>query len=300
MQTHGARKHSKFSASGAERWIACPGSVQLSEGLPDRASVYSIEGTTAHEVLEHVTGLLWAGGLSVTEVLRNWKWQGKPDPVMVNHAINAASFMHRLARDKDAELLVETRINASIIHPEAFGTFDGAVLDHFGVLDVIDFKYGAGHAVSPYKNLQMIFYAAALAHAHHWNFKSARLWIIQPRIKGYDGPTFWQCSMQELKDYAAKLRDAARKAETHPNEYNDGPHCHWCKAKNICPIKRASKVNQAKSVFGAIEGAGNGEKESFKEKEIEARINKAFENFGKKETKGAQARSTQAETYDFK
>lgn len=250
MQTHGARKHSKFSASGAERWIACPGSVALSEGVPDKSSVWSIEGTTAHEVLEHVTKLLWAGGLSVTEVLRNWKWEGEPNPVMVNHAVNAASFMHRLAIEKDAELLVETRIHAGIIHKDAFGTFDGAVLDHFGVLDVIDFKYGAGHAVSPYKNLQMIFYAAALAHAHHWNFKRARLWIIQPRIKGYDGPTFWECTMQDLKQYAAEMRKAARRAETNPNEFAEGDHCRWCKAAPRCPLKREKKLKDAANTFG--------------------------------------------------
>ena len=44
--------HSTFSASAASRWLACPGSIVLSHGLPDSSSKYSAAGTVAHGLLE--------------------------------------------------------------------------------------------------------------------------------------------------------------------------------------------------------------------------------------------------------
>jgi hypothetical protein len=50
---HSKRKHSKFAASSAKRWLNCPGSVRLSEKAPPQfESIYAKEGTDAHECLE--------------------------------------------------------------------------------------------------------------------------------------------------------------------------------------------------------------------------------------------------------
>lgn len=297
IKEHGARKHSKYSASGAERWTACPGSVHLSEGLPDKSSVYSLEGTTAHEVLEDMLlKASTAGGKSVSTVGASfdWKWQGPPNKEMISHTANAANFILRLHHDlPGSELLVETRVHLDFIHPEMFGTFDAAVVDHFGTLHVLDFKFGSGHAVSPVRNLQMAFYGVGLAHLYQWNFKRVRLWVVQPRIKGYDGPTYWEVPTLELKTYVDFFKEAVDRVELNPNEFVEGGHCHWCKAKGICPLKRGTKISKARNIF-LNEGAINGGKEKSKKeesfpkeekareaqaargKEIDARINRAF------------------------
>lgn len=44
--------HSKVGASSAKRWMACPGSVRLSEGIESKSSKFSIEGTQAHALAE--------------------------------------------------------------------------------------------------------------------------------------------------------------------------------------------------------------------------------------------------------
>jgi len=44
--------HSEFGASSAYRWMACPGSVSMSRGVPNTSSVYAEEGTAAHEMGE--------------------------------------------------------------------------------------------------------------------------------------------------------------------------------------------------------------------------------------------------------
>lgn len=44
--------HAKLSPSSAERWMNCPGSVVLSEGMPDKTTQFAEEGTMAHAVAE--------------------------------------------------------------------------------------------------------------------------------------------------------------------------------------------------------------------------------------------------------
>lgn len=253
---HSERAHSKFSASGAERWFNCPGSVQLSEGLPDKASPWAEEGTQAHEVLEALMKCELSGNdggdvHEAEEIMR-----GKPRE-MISHGANATEFITGLHyKTPDSECLVENRVYLKFIHPEMFGTYDGAVIEHFGTLHVFDYKYGAGHAVTPGPtkpggegNLQMIFYGIGVAHQFHWNFKRIKLWIIQPRIKGYDGPLFWELSIEELRRYVPKFKAAVDRVEANPDLYVEGSWCHWCKAKGICPLKTTKRTEQAIEIF---------------------------------------------------
>jgi len=247
---HESRKHSKFSASGAERYFNCPGSVALSEGLPDKPNIWSKEGTTAHEVLEKILNEAVSLNQNFVEVRTANAYKSKDvSDLIIHHGMNAANFILRPKRSlPDSEILVESRVHLHFIHPEMFGTFDGAVVDHFGVLHVFDYKYGVS-PVSPVKNLQMIFYGLGLAHFYNWNFKTVRLWIIQPRVKGYDGPTFWDVSILELKNYIKHFEIAVNRVIREPNFYNEGSWCHFCKARAVCPIKRGSRNDKAKKIF---------------------------------------------------
>lgn len=241
MSKHGERAHSKFSASGAERWLACPGSVELSEGIADQANVWSIEGTKAHEVLEAI--------LKKELSREEYFLPLDAPPEMLAHAKRSARFLLGLSKKHpEAKLMVETRVYLSFIHPEMFGTFDGAILDHFGTLHIYDFKYGR-HYVSPNKNLQMIFYAIGVAHEHHWNFKKVRLWIDQPRIPNYDGPMFWEIGILDLKKYVEIFSQGVARVLSGKKEYSEGPHCHWCRAKNICPMKSDTKKKKVLAMF---------------------------------------------------
>lgn len=248
---HSERKHSKYSASGSDRWFECQGSVALSEGLPDKDSIWSIEGTKAHEVLEQI--FLAARALKATR-MGHVSFPRTVPLEMVQHGLNAANFILNLHEKNEAsELLIETRISLPFIHPEMFGTFDGAVVDHFGTLHVFDYKYGAGHAVSPGSvkkpNLQMVFYGLGLAYRYNWNFKKVRLWIVQPRIKGYDGPVFLEMSIAELKSYVKVFTQAVEKVEKNPKQFAEGSWCHWCKAKAVCPLKQGAKLEKTRAAF---------------------------------------------------
>lgn len=44
--------HSELGASIAARWMACPGSVRLSRGMPNYDTIHSLTGTAAHALAE--------------------------------------------------------------------------------------------------------------------------------------------------------------------------------------------------------------------------------------------------------
>lgn len=249
---HSERKHSKFSASGSERWFNCPGSVELSEGVPDKSSKWSIEGEKAHEILEEILQVGVDAGISRVGHVRFPKTVPRE---MVAHGTNAANFLFdQRSKYSQSEFLVETRISLPFIHPEMFGTFDSAVVDHFGVLNVFDYKYGAGHAVSPGSrkspNLQMLFYGIGLAARYFWNFTTTRLWIIQPRIRGYDGPTFLELPTAELRDkHVPRFERAVERVEKNPELFVEGGWCHWCKAKGKCPLKNEKRTSEIRRRF---------------------------------------------------
>lgn len=266
---HAERKHSKYAASAFERIEACPGSVELSEGQPDKSSPWAEEGTDAHEILEQImlaSRSIGAHRVFYPKMQRKRQYSEAQHREMITHATNAANFILGMWGERPgSELLVEERVYLDFIDEEAFGTLDDSLVEMFGTLDVFDFKYGAGHPVSPVENLQMIFYAMAVAHKYHWNFKRVRMWIIQPRIKGYDGPVFWEIPTMQLKSYVERFRRAIERAKNEPDTYIEGGHCHWCKAKKVCPLKVTGRLEKAKSIFTPVGGNTDGiEKESFK------------------------------------
>ncbi|MDH4164708.1 MAG: DUF2800 domain-containing protein [Nitrospirota bacterium] len=259
---HAERKHSKYSASGAERWEACPGSVALSEGLPDKSSPWAEEGTEAHEMLEQIlraSRSIGAHRVFYPKFTRNRQYSEQQHREMITHGTHAANFVLGMwGARPGSDLLIEERVFLDFIDEEAFGTLDISLVEMFGTLDVFDYKYGAGHPVSPVENLQMIFYALAVAHKYGWNFKRVRMWIIQPRIKGYDGPVFWEIPTRELMKYEDRFRRAIERVKNEPTTYSEGSHCHWCKAKKICPLKVEGRLEKAKSIFTPV-GGNNGE-----------------------------------------
>lgn len=248
-KTHSGRKHSRFSASGFERISKCSGSVALSEGLPDKDNVWSLEGTKAHEVLEKILNLLQKNN-TINAVDKAVFGRDVPRE-MFDYGLHAAKHILTLHyKAAGSDLMVESRVTLEFIHPEAFGSLDAAVVDHFGTLHILDYKYGMS-LVSPRENLQFLFYALAVAYKYRWNFKKVRMWTLQPRVRGFDGYTFWEITIEELKKYVPVFKEAIERVEKYPNKYTEGEHCHWCRAKSICPLKVQGKLDAAIEIFKA-------------------------------------------------
>lgn len=81
-------RHALLSASSAQRWLKCPPSVRLCEGMADRSSDYAQQGSEAHELAEHK--LKSALGMETQDPTENLKWH---DLEMEESAESYAAFV---------------------------------------------------------------------------------------------------------------------------------------------------------------------------------------------------------------
>lgn len=222
--------HSKFGASSAYRWLACPGSIKLCEKAPERKeSDAAAEGTRGHECLELILKNGPHKQLASERFLRE-----KYPHEMVIHAGNAARTVWELA-PKGAEILAEEKVLLTHIDEDCGGTLDASAVEHFGDLHVFDYKYGRHIPVEVENNSQMLMYAIGKAHEHHYNFDRVMLTIIQPRAEHAGGPVrTWVTTVAMLHEWNRRFKDGVRAAKKKDAPLKAGDHCFFCDAKPIC------------------------------------------------------------------
>lgn len=279
MTAHQTRAHSKFSASGSERWLNCAASVRLEEqSPPSKDNPWSLEGTEAHEVLEVLFKM---------HQLKSFKSfvpaVSSAKDAMISNALKMVKKVDEVrAGLADPELLVEARVYNSEIHPEMFGTVDAALVEPFGELHVFDYKYGQGHIVDPKENTQMIQYALGLAEKYEWNFTEVVVHICQPRGAGGDdgnGHKAWRLTINKLMEYRDMWRKGVARVESGTSKPFAGHWCHWCRAKSICPVKVDAREEKIAKVFESeplTERPSNGGKKESKQKSVEEKELEAF------------------------
>lgn len=261
-------EHATYSASGAERWLSCPGSIALSEIAPEeRESIYAKEGTEAHACLEFFTKNIHKDFSAIRKmVARNYPEE------MIDYAIEAATWIKDLLYDSLGKLLTERRVDSSAFTAsEQFGTLDAAVLDYFGdCLTVIDYKYGAGVAVDPdgadgEGNPQLVYYALALSHELNHEFGMVRLVVIQPRAFHPSGKTVREFTMtlEQLRSWEVTFSRGVESCERATREFKrngkswpdasrhltPGKWCRFCKAAPICPTLKKDAMAEAQLLF---------------------------------------------------
>lgn len=265
---HAERDHSKFSASGSERWLNCAASVALEESMPDKNNdtFWSLEGTKAHEVLEHF--LL---STRYSDVYNRFQYDISVDDAMLEHCERAANFIKKLANKHGVKYFVETRVLNTFIHPEMFGTIDSFIPVYGEKLYVIDFKYGQGHIVDPEENTQLIQYALGIAESYDWDFKTVEVVIIQPRSGGAKIHKSWELTMYDLKNKWLPLwQKGVARVESGKSKPFVGAWCYWCKAKAKCPAKIEKSLSEVTNAFASNplpeERVEHGKEKSKKEK----------------------------------
>lgn len=238
--------HAKLSPSGAERWMACPGSVALEDGLPDSDSEYSREGTAAHEMAQLT---LESGAMDCDKFVGRMAENGVT--MTQDMADNVIIYVNNV-RDyaKGHELMVEQRLSIEHLteEPDAKGTSDAVILTH-DELQVHDLKYGKGVRKHAELNEQLMIYALAALREFEMlgDFKRVRLVIHQPRL---DHLSEWDCTVEELMLFAEQVSSRAEKCrsavtfykthgELHEKYLVPGEtQCRFCKAKATCPSIR--------------------------------------------------------------
>lgn len=251
------KAHAEYAASSSERWVNCPASLLLSKDAPaQKSGAAAEEGTLAHELMEVV---LKEGHDSVY-ALENSSCVDITDHYpedMIDHVEGFVKFV-RSQMKPHYELLVEEKVYLDFIHPtEAFGTVDVAIIEPFGVLHIIDFKYGQGY-VNHRDNTQMMYYALGIAHKHHFDFEEVRTTIYQPRAGSTEAARTDSFSVEKLKNFSGVLKTAVdvaeriKKAGKHkPEHLNAGSWCKFCPAKIVCPQITKSALETAKLDFSS-------------------------------------------------
>ena len=255
-------QHSKLGASSASRWLNCPGSVKLSATVPPQpSSEYALEGTAAHKLAEICIVknkkpedfISKEIELVDDEQLKEGKKQITYE--VTEDMAEAVEVYVDYVRKQRGELNIEMRFDLSHIEPGMFGTNDACVYDKLlGMLEVIDYKHGAGIAVSPVENMQLAYYGIGAAKIYELHPNSTiKLTIVQPRAAG-EPIKSWTTTVGYLENFAKKLKAGAKATRAKNPKFAEGSWCRFCPAQAVCPQLQAKSLEIAKAEF-ADDGA---------------------------------------------
>jgi hypothetical protein len=231
-----------FQASSASRWIACPGSVKLCDGLEDTGSAYAEEGTKAHELAAQILGGSPVAG----------HWDGADE--MTDHVMGYVRKVRTMAGDHP--VMIEQRVDFSHVldQPDCFGTADVIVLAG-DEIQIHDLKYGMGVKVDATENPQLMLYALGALRDYDMvtDFKTARLCIHQVRLDHFSE---WVVSIEDLNEFGKMARAAADEAlSPEPFFQPTEKGCRFCKAKAHCPALLAHVEDTVGQSFDNLDEA---------------------------------------------
>ena len=233
-------QHAKYSPSKLARIIACPGSVKLSESMPEESSSYADEGTMLHNVM--------------ADTLNELKQRGTI--FFLKDIFNRVAEKYELTREQtivcDDALDYFTDVYNTLPSPELF-IEEAVTLEPFGIKDcygtadviivagyvvhVIDWKFGQGHYVEVRDNSQFMAYGlGALGSLENISkFSEVHLHVVQPRLDNYNSITY---NPRQLLLWArTTLFEALHLAEECTTFGPSEETCLWCPAKEMCKAR---------------------------------------------------------------
>jgi hypothetical protein len=265
--------HAKLAPSSAVRWMTCPGSMVLSEGLPERKSMPAARGTVCHEMAAIVLARDWdantpdygidtqhiVDGITVTV-----------DEGMVEAVAQYVAEAQTAIEGAD-DVRIEQKVSIGKFTGEegATGTADLVILKGKR-LEVRDAKFGH-HEVSPEQNWQLMIYALGLLDEYELIEEIDEVLIVihQPE---HGGPKEWLTTPTELRRFEVRVAKAALQvreayeydgkvnAATWEAEFlktsNDG--CRYCPARATCPSLKAEVDTAVAQEFDDLTDDGLG------------------------------------------
>jgi CRISPR/Cas system-associated exonuclease Cas4 (RecB family) len=231
---HTERAHARLSASRAERFMTCPGSVRLEAQMPpEPAGEAAALGTMLHELSE--------------KILRGEEIDNPDlDPDHLQMAQSYADYVNGISANPRKKL-IEVNVDAGLksLHQALGGTADAVIVDG-DHLHVIDAKFGRV-LVEAKDNKQLLTYALGVM--RQFNAPASiqcTMHIFQPRA----GHSKWTVSGMDLITHGLELKKAADLALSPDAPTNPSPDaCKYCKAKTICPSMRQKVQDNARKDF---------------------------------------------------
>lgn len=267
---HAKRDHSLVGASGAEKWLACAGSIAMELKCPPQEEGEPAKwGTKCHELCNLLLEPLvfhynktGRGDRSIDDMINEKELdQTAIDNYPVKMIDLAKDYVDavwsKVLKYKPKKVFLEHTVT---LHKNygMYGTADfyfAFKLDGKIILAVFDLKTGFNmvEASSP----QLKYYALAVQETHpKIEFDEFWCYIYQPRAEHSDGP-FRQHILRksDATVFKKKLITGAKKAlelchedvsVVHAN-LTAGPHCthNYCAARTVCPVYAAYLNQQA-------------------------------------------------------
>ncbi len=231
---HTERKHARLSASRADRFMTCPGSVRLESQMPEEPpGEAAAVGTAIHELAE---AMLRGDAINQADY---------PDSYW-NMASSYVKFINELI-ENPRKKLIEVNVDDGLksLHQALGGTADAVLVDG-NHLHVIDLKTGRV-PVEAENNRQLLTYAVGVMR----KFKAPKditctMHIFQPMV----GHSKWTVDGARLIQHGVDLQEAATLALSYGAPTNPSlDACKYCRAKTICPSMRQKVQDNARKEF---------------------------------------------------
>jgi hypothetical protein len=268
--------HSSLGPSAAHRYRRCPGAPNLEAQVPNKAGIEAAYGTCFHEA----AAICLEFGID-PELLIGMKINVPPHGdieftnTMARHMQPGLDYMRAMIGPDDL-FVVERRVNLEPwLGPKQFGTTDASVISLLGWKIVIfDWKYGAGHPVSPIENDQGILYFAGVWNDYAQDIFDPVAWeqgvdpwdagfydsievqiiIEQPRAPGGGG--IWVTNVGELLRRLEVIKaDAAKTKDPNAPRIPGAYQCTFCNGKPFCKEYQESILSHFDAKLDSLEEA---------------------------------------------
>lgn len=243
MVNHSERSHAILSPSSAKMWLNCPPSARLAEEIGSKDSVYSKEGTFAHELAEYALTLYLDGKYDIMDDLpiqadkRDNKFLNAEMIRYVSEYVDFVISEHyeMMRRTGKVKMLLESKVDISKYAPDCFGSVDVQITSPTEI-HIIDLKYGTGVKVYADHNPQMMLYSLgcyeSMKPAERKKIQTVKMTIGQCRLEHYD--TF-EMPVGDLLNWGEnEVKEKAKTAFEGKGELKCGDWCRFCPAKAVC------------------------------------------------------------------
>ena len=262
--------HSPLGASGAHRWLNCPGSFALSKTVPARpSSIYAATGTLAHDLIERQLrqaerlgappGSVRLGSPAPGHEIQVEGHLVPVDQALVDGVNVMLGYIESLRNS--AWLRCEFRVDLGGYFPrhgpppvKLFGRVDVAALDtETNTLEVIDYKNGSGVLVAVKDNPQLLYYAAGVLRQLDRvildRLRRVKLTVVQPNAPG-EAIKSWEVSPLDIEMWVDEVLVPGVTACADDNApLNPGSWCRFCPALASCPRLKQDATDLARKQF---------------------------------------------------
>lgn len=236
--------HAVLGPSAAERWLACPASIRMTQHAPPQPdSVYALEGTCAHALgeLEARFAFDMITPARYTRERNTWRrdWtkrigltEEQEEEMSMHVAAYVVLLKERMAVHPNSVLMLEQRVPTGV--PSCWGTSDAIIVSPVHV-EAIDLKYGSGVFVMAAGNPQLRLYGVGALEMFGditGDTEYVRCTVFQPRM---DNVGSEEMPVEELRAWRDSIIPIAEQALSDDAPFGPSEDaCRWCPAAGRC------------------------------------------------------------------